>query len=407
MKAIRTTEMNRGPQWVIGVALVAGSFTTACAPADAPDEQTEVTQSALTRNVTADLAVKSPAVGGVVTPPVVVTPPIVIAPPVVIADPLPPPPPAHDVCGKTVRISSADLDFALSTLLGGTRIVYDTTRTSQPLYGQVYHCFYPNQEARELGKAECMAGPPQDKGRCLKQLNEDFPNIKECGMTGAAFHSYVDFGAQAEAHGAEDQFFSVDTIERDTWAGHVSLDINFVRTTIGPMTIDSSFSKDPASDRANANLSLKLSSNNPTIICDHGIACPDVELSDMLVDAQLTAIGPTADKTQLGFDAPLVTFHFDKNLNNVPDWFIDLFTDVEALIRNRVEKTLETALAKDKTRAAINEALTGLAEHFANQQINTFYAAWFDGGDLVVDYQPSTGPLANAIGCTAGVATAP
>ena len=325
-----------------------------------------------------------------------------------IADPpLPPAPLPHEVCGKTVRISSADLDFALSTLLGGTRIVYDTTRTSDTLYGPVYHCFYPNQEARELGQAECFAGPPQDKGSCLKQLNEDFPNIKECGWTSGPYHSYVDFGPLAEDHGAVDQFFDVDTIVRDTWAGRVDLDINFVRTTLGPATMNSSFSRDAASNRAIANLSLNLTSNNPTVLCDHFIACPDVELSNMRVEAQLTAIGPTADKTQLGFDAPLVTFHFNKNLNNVPDWFVELFTDVEAIIRNRVEKTLESALGKDKTRTAINKALTGLAEHFANQTITKFYAAWFDGGDLVVDYLPSSGPAANAIGCTAGVATAP
>jgi hypothetical protein len=371
-------------------ALVAGGLAPACTAegvdAGGGSAETESTQSALTLN--ANLAVVKP---------------------VKIAT-LPPPPslPTRIVCGKTVRITSADLDFALRALLFGTRIVYDTTGKSDTLVGPYYHCTYPNDEALQAAIDECLAGPAQSKGACLEQAHEDYPQTQECVSTSAAYHSYIDFGAAAEDRGAKDMFFDSDTIRRVNWAGTFDFDINFVRTTIDQNTIAGNFTKDPASDKAIANISLKMSSNDPTVHCRGGLPCPDVNLSNMKVLAQLTGIAPTADRTQLGFDMPEVTFSFDKNINNLPDWFIDLFKDVDGLIRNRVEKRLESALEKDGTRAAFNRALSELAEFFANQKISTFYAAWFDGGDLVVDYEPLTRQSAPVSAClTKSVILAP
>ncbi len=101
MKAIRTTVMNRGPQWVLGVALVSGSFASACMTADVTDdEQTEGTQSALWKGVNAVAVATQPVTGVVVVKPPVVMPPVVVVPPVVVADPPPPPLlPSHVVCG--------------------------------------------------------------------------------------------------------------------------------------------------------------------------------------------------------------------------------------------------------------------------------------------------------------------
>ena len=65
-----------------------------------------------------------------------------------------------------------------------------------------------------------MSGPAQDKGDCMERLNEDYPNIKQCDWAIFAYHSYVDFGPLAEQHGAQDQFFDVDTIVRHAWAWH-------------------------------------------------------------------------------------------------------------------------------------------------------------------------------------------
>jgi hypothetical protein len=394
---------------MLGIALVAGSFASACTTADVSDDQPDVTQSALkTINATATSA--GTATTTTTTTATTALTPIkvpVVAPPLVLA-PEPPPPStvAHPVCGKLVRIPSEELQSTLRFVLAGTRIVYDTTGTSEPHEGPLYHCVYPNQEAREQETAACMAGPPQDKGYCLAQIDEDYPNIKQCNWAIFAYHSYIDFGPVAELKGAEDMFFDVDTIVRDTWAGRVDIDINNVNTTVDHTTLDASFSKDPASDKAIGNLSLKLSSGQPTVVAHHFTGPYAVALTNMRVDAQLTAIGPTPDKKQLGFDKPLVTFHFNKDLVGIPDWYVEIFSDVESLIRNKVEKTLESALGKDKTRAAINEALTGLVENFAHAKIGAFNNAWFDGGNLMVDYSPDLGPAASSVGCT-GATTAP
>lgn len=401
----RVPHMNRGTQWMLGLALAAGSFASACTPAETSDEQPEVSQSqAALRTVGAATIATSPATATTTTVTATTVTatklPVLSAPPLVFAPVTPPPAPAHAVCGKTVRISSAQLDQALIDLLAGTRIAYDTTDTSDPLLGPFYKCVYPNQEARDQGQADCLAGPPQDKGTCLEQLNEEYPNIKECHWAIFAYHSYVDFSATAEDHGAEDLFFDVDTIVRDTWAGRVDVDITNVNTTVSAGTLISGFSKDPASDQARANLSLKLSSGSPTVKLEHFTGPYAVNLTNMFVDAQLTAIGPTADKTQLGFGEPLVTFRFDKDVLGIPDWVVAIFKDVESLIRGRVENTLESALGKDETRGAINQALTGLAEHFAHQKIRIFHGAWFDGGDLVVDYSPDTGLASSFDDCT-------
>ena len=227
----------------------------------------------------------------------------------------------------------------------------------------------------------------------------DHPQIKECAWTTAAYHSYIDFGSAAKLNGAEDMFFDSDRIRRVNWAGTFDLDINFVRTTVDHNTLAAKFTKDPASDKAIANVSLEMSSNNPTVKCQGGLPCPDVNLSNMRIDAQLPGIAPTADRTQLAFEAPVVTFQFDKNINNLPDWFIDLFKDVDGLIRDRVKKRLESALNKPGTRAALDRALTELVENFAGQQIATFYGAWFEAGTLVVDYQPASRLAPVATGC--------
>lgn len=314
-------------------------------------------------------------------------------------------PPRHQVCGNTVRIASADLEGGLEVLLGGTRIVYDTTETSDTLVGPYYHCRYPNEEALKAAIARCNAGPTQGKGECRAAAHEDFPQIKECNWTNGAYHSYIDFGPFVELKGAEDLFFDSDRIRRVNWAGTFDFDINFIRTTINNTTLAAKFTKDPASDKAIANVSLEMSSNNPTIKCQGGLPCPDVNLWNMKVDVQFPGIAPIADRTKLAFEAPVVTFQFDKNINNIPDSLVGVFKDVDEMIRHRVKTRLESALYKAETRAALDNALTELVENFAGQQITTFYGAWFENGDLVVDYQPASQLVAMASACMEATAS--
>jgi hypothetical protein len=298
------------------------------------------------------------------------------------------------------RITSDELYSSLLFLLGGSRLVIDTTKKSPSIPSEpFYHCWYPNQEARQVAQAECMAMAGSARMQCLALMNEELPNIKECSMTTGPMHSYIDFGPLAESYGAKDHTFDIAPIERDTWGpGGITVDINYVQTTIGPGTIAAEWTSEAG--LPTASLTLDLASNNPTLPCVHWTAylgCPDVELSNMKVKAKLTGIAPTPDKTQLGFGSVAAAFTFDRNLNNIPDSFLTVFVDVDKIIRNNVQKNVKNGLEKEASRTALNKALTALAEQSAKKNhttwngIKSFEGAWIDPatGALVFRYIPN------------------
>lgn len=349
--------------------LALGSLTAACA-VDAPPEGDPAT--------TREAFVRGGTIGTIGDYPIVVAP----------LEPA--------AQGSLVRITSDELDTMLVGVLQQTRIVIDTTRTSPTIYDDFYHCFYPNQQIRESMIAECLQMAGTAKSQCLKMVDEEYPNIKECGVTSGPFHSYIDFGGLAEYAGAEDVGFQgIETIRRDSWGpGSVTIDLNYVRATVNAQTTRAWFAPAPTSGAA-ANISLKLESNQPTIKCVHSaLACPDIELTNMNLTASLTGIRPVVgDPRTLEFDKVLASFTFDRNVNNMPDWMVTLFLDIDALIKNNVQKNVERALGFASSRAALNKALTELATRKAKEKngsnVDWFYRAWIEGKDtLVVDYQP-------------------
>jgi hypothetical protein len=298
----------------------------------------------------------------------------------------------------TARISSDELHGALLLVLGGSRLVLDTTGTSPTIPSEpFYHCTYPNQQAREAMQDDCFQMAGAARSQCLKMMNEEFPNIKECNWTTGPKHSYIDFGPLAESYGAKDTPFDISEIRRDTFGpGGITVGINYVRTTVGPQTIAAAWTNEAGSPAGD--VTLKLESNQPTLPCAHWevyLGCPDLELTNMQVNAKLTGIAPTPDQKQLGYGEVLATFSFDRNLNNIPDSFVTVFVDIDKIIRNNVKKNVERALEKAESRAALNKALTALAEQSAKKnhaQWNGFKvlkSASFDNGSLVVSYEPN------------------
>lgn len=358
----------------LSLLAILGCLTSACAVDSAPSEEEPAEAS--------EALVRAGTTGAIGAFPVVVAPVTPVSPP---------------AQGRLVRITSEELDGLLVGLLQGTRIVIDTTRTSPTIYDDFYHCTYPNKEIRETMIAECMHMAGSARSQCLAMVNEEYPNIKECGMVSGPFHSYIDFGGVAEYAGAEDVGFQgIETIRRDSWGpGSVTIDINYVRATVSAQTTRAWFTAAPSGGAA-ANISLALQSNQPTIKCVHSaLACPDIELTNMKLTASLSGIEPVdGDPRTLGFDEVVADFTFDRNLNNVPDGLVTLFLDVDALIKSNVKKNVERALGFEASRAALNKALTELATRKAKEKngsigIDWFYRAWFEGTDtLVVDYQP-------------------
>jgi len=313
----------------------------------------------------------------------------------------PEPPSAPPVQGTLVRISSEELDQTLVDALQGTRLVVDTTGTSTTIPGDpVYNCVYPNQQARADAKAECLAGPSSDRARCLRQINVDWPNVKNCSSFRPNVHSYVDFAAPAESVGAVDvPFDSMAPIQRDVFGpGEITVDINYVNTRISFGTMLSAFTSTGVGDQATARVRLSLDSNHPTLPCHHSSAvlgCPDVELTNMMIAVNLTSLRPVAgDATQLGFDQVIAQFSYDRNLNNIPDALLTTFVDVDQIIKGNVQRNVEKALGRSG-RPALQKALTGLVNRKVNPSndpakgVELFYRAWYErGGTLVVDYKP-------------------
>ncbi len=373
-----------------------GAFAAACAgevPADIEALETEA----------GALRAKDPE-GAADPGPAELPDPIVSAPDPDAPDrprpPPPPPPPLPRPQGKVVRVSSAALDSMMVTLLTGSRLVVDTTKKSPtiPNGEQVYICHYPNAEARAAEQAECMRMAGAARAQCLRMMNETFPNIKTCQWVAKTTHSYLDFGPLAESHGAVDvPFNNIQTIERDTRGpGGIEVDIHNVRTTVGYGTTRAYFTR-RFPHVANAVVRLELSSNNPTLPCRHttpGLGCPDIELREMVVFASLSGIGPSEDGTELDFVAPEAVFTFRRNLNNIPDWLLTTFVDVDSIIRNNVERNVEKALGTDRARTVLRKAMTGIATVAARNQIpgwqgwKKIHAAWYDRGDLVIDHDP-------------------
>lgn len=298
----------------------------------------------------------------------------------------------------TAKISGDDLYGSLLLVLGGSRLVIDTTGTSPTIPGEpFYHCTYPNQQVRAEMQKECYAMAGTARSQCLKQMNEDYPNIKQCGTTTGPEHSYIDFGPLAESYGAKDTTFDIATIHRDSWGpGSIDVDINYVRTTVGPQTIQAGWVSEGG--LPTADLALTLTSNQPTAPCAHSeiyLGCPDVELTNMKVNAKLTGIAPSEDKKQLAFGSVIATFAFDMNLNNVPDAALTVFVDVQQIIKNNVQSQVKKGLEKEASRTALNKALTALAEQAAKKNhatwngVKEWRSAALDNGSLVVRYVPN------------------
>lgn len=298
--------------------------------------------------------------------------------------------------GRLVRITSEELNFALMYALGQSRIVVDTLGTSPTLYAPYYHCSYPNQAIRESMIAECKSLPKPAWRACLLNVNEEYPNIHDCAWTTAPYHSYFDFGGNAERLGASDVGFDIREITRDSWGpGSTIVNLNYIHQTVNANTAHAWFSPEP-NHRGAANFSLTLTSNQPTIDCRHTVfACPNIELTNMKIVASLTHVMPVSgDPYKLGYDHVDATFTFDRNLNNAPDDLVTLFVDIDAIIRNNVQSQVKKALERSGSRDAISKALTELARRNAVERngsagIDWFYGAFgLDDGSLMVDYQP-------------------
>jgi len=378
-------------------ALLAAFAATACTVDSAPqsDENVDSQSSAIIGGATGGVTGGTATTGGVTggTGGTGGVQPLPV-------DPTPNPPPAtpgYAAQGSLVRITSDELDTLLVALLRDSKIVVDTLATSPTVWAEYDYCTYPNKEIRDAMIADCLTLPSKSAQLiCRRQVNIDYPNTHECGTTNAQYHSYLDFGPPAEFAGAKDVGIEMKQIYRDSWGpGSVYLDLNNIRGTVGYTTTRAWFTPEPDYHGA-VNFSLKLDSNQPTITCRHTvIPCPDIELTNMLLSASLSGIKPVdGDTTKLGFDHVDATFTFDRNLNNIPDDFVTLFLDVDALIKKNVQGQVKKALERTASRKALSQALTELAtrkarEHNGSRGIVRFYGAFGQSdGSMMVDYQP-------------------
>lgn len=302
----------------------------------------------------------------------------------------PPPPNGPHV----TRVPTADLNAAMSLLLGGPLVTVDTTGTGPTKLGPpTTVCTFPNEALREAAQAECRADYSGSAlFNCLRQVNIDYPNISECHETRFPMHSFLDFNVIAESAGFADVTFPFDPIWVDTTGpGGVTIDVNYIRTN-GPPT--AAFTGNPL-NVPSAHIAFPLISNSPTLPCVHSeayLGCPDVELWNMLVTVNVPNIQP--DGAKLGFGALSSSFTFQRNLTGIPDAIVTAFLDVDALLHSVVEGQVTNALTSAGGHAAIADGFTTLALEAARVQHPTMNGfsqitrTWYDPAAqaLVIQY---------------------
>ncbi len=313
-----------------------------------------------------------------------------------------PPPEGPNVA----RIPSSELDAALRFFLAGPLITIDTTGTSAARLGSPYtECVDVNQTTREEEQDGCFRDFfGYGLNICLQRALADYPVQMECHTTARTFHSYIDFLPLAEQRGAKDVLFGVQPVYVEGWTSLHRVDINYLRSDLDrPITAGFTTNK-------TASISLPLTSNSPTLIVEDS---PNVEMSNMRVQLRLTDLNPGPDYScAAGGTAPACTggsgnlvsarfthstprpiFSFTRNINNVPDWLVDQFVDVDAAIKDAAEGRLQDALLAPTAKAALDQVLTELAiNHVRNtthpgiRGFQRIKNTWYVSGQLVVEY---------------------
>jgi hypothetical protein len=282
-----------------------------------------------------------------------------------------PPPPPRDPSRprrpglSTLRIPTTVLNTVLKPRLYGTYISIDTTKTAPPIaVGGAQSCHRQGgDDAYNEALAECRMLHGPARLACAREVEETYPLV--CLTAGTPYYSYIAFPQQLKADfpQIQDEAFDLKTIDRDTWYGMIHIDLNQIRSVIGQQLL--SFYTGGGPNPAFLGMFLDVVSGSPTAPCAHDgvLPCPDVTLNNMKLQIALTGLRPDpSDATRVSFSDVFVYFTFDRDVNNVPEWLVDAFYDLDWLIQSKVAQNLHSALMA--RQAGLTKLLTAVVEQY-------------------------------------------
>jgi hypothetical protein len=230
-----------------------------------------------------------------------------------------------------------------------------------------------DQAAYDAARAECLLFPT-NRAQCLRQASLDYPVV--CSQVGVPHYSYVAFTDTLKNlyPGLTDKVFDLEPIHKDTWTGGITIRLNPLHTTLGVGNLD--ILAGNRDGHPYVGLGANVQSAQPTAYCDHDspvLGCPDIELTNMHLVIRFEDLRPDpADPTRVTFSTVTAPFTFNRNLNNVPDWLVTPFYDVDARIKARTEQKIQSTFLEDSRHVEIAKLLTGALAWYAQRNVPGF-----------------------------------
>jgi hypothetical protein len=306
--------------------------------------------------------------------------------------PPPPPPPPPPPQGPSVTIAAGDFQETIQFALAAGQLSIDTTGTATPMDAPpAVTIANPVWEQCVASESTCNSELGAVRLECIKLIAARCATIPDTVTTDTAYYSYITFGPAGLLDGATNYLFNVSTIHH---VGTVSfdVDINRVGTTFGFENVSAGF--DPgatANGPPGAWLSVSdITSGTPTCLLSGDY--PDVNLTDMTAYVVLSDITPTADGQSVDYGAEQSSFTFQWGVDDLPNWLVSEFVDVQGTIQTDVTNRIDDALSEAGTHTAISAALGALITRDINAVGVTSFTITqviYVDGNWQVFYQPS------------------
>jgi hypothetical protein len=302
----------------------------------------------------------------------------------------------------TLHVPVATLQDVIPFLMSGTRISLDVTHNAPPIYDGPPQVCHRDQAGFDAMRAECMQLPtPVERQRCLRQAAQAFPLT--CTPAPQPHYSYVAFTDTLKNlyPNLTDKLFDFEPIHRHTWSGWITIRLNQLHSTLGIGNLDIL-----AGNRGGlpyVGLGANVQSGQPTAYCDHDVAvlgCPDIELTNMHLVVRFEDLKPDPlDTSRITYSAVTAPFSFNRNLNNIPDFLVTIFYDVDARIKARTEQKIQSTFLEDARHVEMAKLLTNALAWYAERNDPMFTGfkrisrvAYYQG-EIIVYYVDNSDPV--------------
>jgi hypothetical protein len=272
-----------------------------------------------------------------------------------------------------VTLTSDEINSAAVLLLDGATLSIDTTKTAPPVLGPPISSTNPAWVTCQQETADCAVvdvggrsepAPPALRALCLKEVNAQCANVPQSITQPQVFYSYLTFSDFAKQNGAADVLFPLETLHHDGIFSFY-IDINYVHASFGFNVTAGFLAGATPNGPPSAWIALSnILSNSPTIILTGDSTFsppyPDIDLTAMSASVTLGNVVPTPDGQSVDYGSVSSSFDFQWDVSDIPDWFADLFVDVQGKVESHVTQRINAAFDAPSSHAALSKALGAL-----------------------------------------------